>query len=62
MVADYKTDRIEADVPEPARRLARTYAPQGRHYQRAVRGALDLAAEPRFELWLLDADRIEPVA
>jgi ATP-dependent helicase/nuclease subunit A len=60
VVADYKTDRIE-DEADVADRVAR-YTEQGRSYQRALREALGLAANPRFELWFLHADRVEVVA
>jgi ATP-dependent exoDNAse (exonuclease V) beta subunit len=60
VVADYKTDRIERDT-DLADRTAR-YTQQGRTYQRALRDALRLESEPRFELWFLTADRIEVVA
>jgi ATP-dependent exoDNAse (exonuclease V) beta subunit len=60
VVADYKTDRIECDA-DLADRTAR-YKEQGRAYQRALRDALGLDIEPRFELWFLTADRVEVVA
>ncbi|MBW2667142.1 MAG: UvrD-helicase domain-containing protein [Deltaproteobacteria bacterium] len=60
VVADYKTDRIECDA-DFADRIAR-YKEQGRAYQRALRDALGLDIEPRFELWFLTADRVEVVA
>jgi ATP-dependent exoDNAse (exonuclease V) beta subunit len=60
VVADYKTDRVEGEA-EVADRVA-NYTEQGRSYRRALREALGLAADPRFELWFLDADRVEVVA
>jgi ATP-dependent exoDNAse (exonuclease V) beta subunit len=60
VVVDYKTDRV-AGAAEIAERVAR-YTGQGRAYQRAVRDALGLDALPRFELWFLEADRVEVVA
>jgi ATP-dependent helicase/nuclease subunit A len=60
VVADYKTDRAanDAQIVEHARH----YAPQGAVYQRALREALALDYTPRFELWLLDADRVAVVS
>ncbi len=57
VIADYKTDRVEdaARLSEHARR----YAHQGAVYQRALRDGLGLDYTPRFELWFLQADRIE---
>jgi ATP-dependent exoDNAse (exonuclease V) beta subunit len=57
VVADYKTDRFESD--EQLADLARRYALQGRVYCLALQGALRLAQIPRFELWFLDAGRVE---
>jgi ATP-dependent helicase/nuclease subunit A len=56
VIADYKTDS-PASAGEIALR-ASAYAEQGDVYQRALRGALGLAYQPRFELWFLAADRI----
>jgi ATP-dependent exoDNAse (exonuclease V) beta subunit len=56
VVADYKTDRIEAG-PE-LREAAERYAHQGAGYVRAVQEALGLPAPPRFELWFLHAGEI----
>jgi ATP-dependent helicase/nuclease subunit A len=54
VVVDYKTDRAAEDLaPE---QLA-AYRAQGAVYQRALRDALGLERLPRFELWLLRADR-----
>ena len=56
VVADYKTDDptvIEARVA--------AYAPQGGAYVRALREALELEEEPRFELWFLRAERVVEV-
>ena len=47
VIADYKTGQ------------PRDYRVQGAHYQRALRGALRLDYEPRFELWYLEAGQIE---
>ena len=60
VVADYKTDRVVSDA-DVAERVA-LYTEQGRIYQRALREALGLQSDPRFELWFLDADRVEVVA
>jgi ATP-dependent exoDNAse (exonuclease V) beta subunit len=57
VVADYKTDRIASEAELADRRSA--YAEQGRVYQRALREALELEADPRFELWFLESGRIE---
>ncbi len=56
VIADYKTDSAPAELA-----VAR-YAAQGRAYQRAVRDALELDRDPRFELWFVAQDRIEVVA
>jgi ATP-dependent helicase/nuclease subunit A len=56
VVADYKTDdtsAIEARVE--------VYAPQGGTYVRALREALELQEDPRFELWFLRAERVVEV-
>jgi ATP-dependent exoDNAse (exonuclease V) beta subunit len=60
VIADYKTDRI-AGSDDLTACVAR-YTEQGRYYVRAIREALRLDADPRFELWFLDADRVEIVA
>jgi ATP-dependent helicase/nuclease subunit A len=60
VVVDYKTDPVDSEA-EVAERVAR-YTGQGRHYQRALREALQLERDPRFELWFLAANRIEVVA
>jgi len=60
VVADYKTDRIEAD--EALAESSARYARQGEGYVRAVQQALALPTPPRFELWYLDLDRIEQTA
>jgi ATP-dependent helicase/nuclease subunit A len=60
VVADYKTDRIAGDA-DVAERVS-LYTDQGRVYQRALREAFGLRSDPRFELWFLDADRVEVVA
>ena len=56
VVADYKTDRV-SDEDEIAA-LAGRYGAQGSVYTRAIRSALALPEEPRFELWLLYAGRV----
>ena len=56
VIADYKTDRVED--PAELERRAGHYEAQGRHYRRAVREALGLDRDPRFELWFLAADRV----
>jgi ATP-dependent exoDNAse (exonuclease V) beta subunit len=59
VVADFKTDRVP-DAEVLAER-ARAHATQGAVYTRAVQEALGLEERPRFELWFLDAGRIEGV-
>ncbi len=59
VVADYKTDRVDGASALAEKRAA--YAHQGRAYVSAVRDALALPYEPRFELWFLRAGRIEAV-
>jgi ATP-dependent exoDNAse (exonuclease V) beta subunit len=59
VIVDYKTDDVATDR-EVATRVA-AYAAQGRVYRRALREALGLDRDPRFELWFLAADRIEEV-
>jgi ATP-dependent exoDNAse (exonuclease V) beta subunit len=59
VIADYKSDRVGREAAA-ARALA--YRRQGRVYAEALRAALGLPALPRFELWLLEAGRIETVA
>jgi ATP-dependent helicase/nuclease subunit A len=59
VIADYKTDEVTSEAEIEGRKKA--YAPQGVHYRRALREALGLSKEPRFELWFLQADRIEKV-
>ncbi|UCE86678.1 MAG: UvrD-helicase domain-containing protein [Deltaproteobacteria bacterium] len=60
VVADYKTDAVETEREVVER--AKHYAAQGRTYVRALRDALALPYEPRFELWFLHADRITRAA
>ena len=48
VIADYKTG------------ARRDYGAQGAHYRRALREALDLDYEPRFELWYLEEGAIVP--
>jgi ATP-dependent helicase/nuclease subunit A len=52
VVADFKTDRVAPGREEEA---TQHYRRQGEIYVRAVRDALGLEAEPRFELWWLPA-------
>jgi ATP-dependent helicase/nuclease subunit A len=58
VVVDYKTDVVENDEEIDAK--ARAYAAQGALYAQALREALALSENPRFELWFLHAGRIEP--
>ncbi len=51
VVVDYKTDAV-GDAKQVQERAA-SYLEQGRLYQRAVREALGLEKDPRFELWFL---------
>lgn len=60
VVADWKTDAVWTE--DDVRELSARYAAQGGAYARALREALDLVEPPRFELWLLAADRVEVVA
>ncbi len=55
VVADYKTDRVDSEQELQSR--AEEYRDQGRLYAHAIRGALQLEALPRFELWFLRAGR-----
>jgi len=57
VVADYKTGRGETD--DEIRAATARHAAQGAQYVRAVREALGLAKDPRFELWFLHAGRVE---
>jgi ATP-dependent exoDNAse (exonuclease V) beta subunit len=59
VVADYKTDAVDAAGLDT---YAARYAPQGRHYARAVERALGLARPPRFELWFLAAGEVRTLA
>jgi ATP-dependent helicase/nuclease subunit A len=56
VVADYKTDALDGE--EALAERARFHAAQGAGYLRAVREALRLDRDPRFELWFLEADRM----
>ncbi len=56
VVADYKTDRVSGE--DEIAGLAGRYSAQGSVYTRAIRSALALPEEPRFELWLLYAGRV----
>ncbi|HEY0511943.1 MAG TPA: PD-(D/E)XK nuclease family protein [Thermoanaerobaculia bacterium] len=53
VIADYKTDEVK--TAEEIRERAAVYAPQGQIYARAMREALEMEEEPRFELWFLRA-------
>jgi ATP-dependent helicase/nuclease subunit A len=55
VIADYKTDEVETE--EELLRRAAVYAPQGALYVRALREALEMDEDPRFELWFLRAGR-----
>jgi ATP-dependent helicase/nuclease subunit A len=57
VVADYKTDR-ETDVD----RLGSRYGQRLGVYADAVRRALDLAAPPRAELWMLRTGKVVPIS
>jgi len=59
VIADYKTDEVVTDQDVAGRVTA--YASQAAAYRRALREALGLEEEPGFELWFLQADRIEKV-
>jgi ATP-dependent helicase/nuclease subunit A len=59
VVVDFKTDRI-ATRGAIADRVAH-HRPQAEQYRRAVLEALRLPQAPRFELWFLDASRVEVV-
>ena len=58
VVADYKTDRVEAGK---AREAAGRHRAQGAVYVRAVQRALGLESPPRFELWFLSCGEIVPL-
>jgi ATP-dependent exoDNAse (exonuclease V) beta subunit len=61
VVVDYKTDAVR--TREEALERSRAYEAQARTYPRALRMALELDRDPRFELWFLQADcAIEPLA
>ena len=60
VIVDYKTDRVE--TPDQIRERARSYAGQGASYVQALREALGLDADPRFELWFLHPGHIEVVS
>jgi ATP-dependent helicase/nuclease subunit A len=59
VIVDYKTDRVEGEAA--LRERAEHYAGQAAHYRRAIREALALEREPRFELWFLHAGSVVPV-
>jgi ATP-dependent helicase/nuclease subunit A len=56
VVVDIKTDALQDDARALAERAER-HARQGEAYCRALREGLSLAADPRFELWFVAADR-----
>ena len=56
VIADYKTDRVEADAALAER--AQRYRGQAAHYRRAIQEALALPQPPRFELWFLHAGAV----
>jgi ATP-dependent helicase/nuclease subunit A len=58
VLADFKTDEIEAEAGETLQRRTEAYRSQGEIYRRALAEALGLPVAPRFELWYLYADRI----
>ena len=60
VIVDYKTDVVGDAAALEAH--AQSYAGQGAIYRRALRGALGLAAPPRFELWFLASDRCVALA
>ena len=60
VVADYKTDRVEDD--EDVSERIEAYRAQGAAYVAAVQDALGLDGPPRFELWFLEAGRVEVVS
>jgi ATP-dependent helicase/nuclease subunit A len=51
VIADYKTDEVAAETK--LQEHAGAYAAQGAVYRRALREALGLSEEPRFELWFI---------
>ncbi|NNL86183.1 MAG: hypothetical protein HKP27_11045, partial [Myxococcales bacterium] len=55
VVADFKTDRVAPGCEDEA---TQHYRRQGEIYVRAVRDALGLEAEPRFELWWLRSGKV----
>jgi ATP-dependent exoDNAse (exonuclease V) beta subunit len=59
VVADYKTDDLSASGGVEAK--VAVYASQGATYVRALREALDLEEDPRFELWFLRAAEVRDV-
>lgn len=60
VVADYKTGRVESEAE--VREAVVRHAAQGAQYVRAVRDALGLVQDPRFELWFVHAGRVETAA
>jgi ATP-dependent exoDNAse (exonuclease V) beta subunit len=56
VVVDYKTDDVATE--DEIRARVAVYAPQGALYARAVREALELQEEPRFELWFLKTAQV----
>jgi ATP-dependent exoDNAse (exonuclease V) beta subunit len=60
VAVDYKTDQVT--TPEEIAERTRVYADQGRVYVEALHRALALEQQPRFELWFLQADRMEALS
>lgn len=56
VIADYKTDLLETDQEHAARGEA--YALQGGVYLQAIREALELEEDPKFELWFVRSGRV----
>jgi ATP-dependent helicase/nuclease subunit A len=56
VIADYKSDFVDTEA-ELEERIA-GYRAQGRTYVKALRGALQLPDDPRFELWFLHPGRV----
>jgi ATP-dependent exoDNAse (exonuclease V) beta subunit len=56
VIADYKSDFVDTET-ELEERIA-GYRTQGRTYVKALRAALQLPDDPRFELWFLHPGRV----
>ncbi len=59
VIVDYKTDAVQGEDALGER--AARYGNQGALYQRAVREAMQLEQDPRFELWFLRPGVIWPI-